>query len=152
MTRDEAWKLGHNHWVGAWNAQDLDLIMTRYEDAIELTSPVAARLLGTPDGKVGWQGELEELTFQRGLTAFPELHFRLEDVLWGMNSMVLYYTNPGRRARRNSWSCQRMEKWRELWRTIAPNEEENTWARADFFSCWTPFMEAILRRRFICDE
>ena len=51
MTRDEAWKLA-SHWVAACNAHDLDLIMTHYEDAIELTSPVAAQLLGTPDGKV----------------------------------------------------------------------------------------------------
>jgi predicted ester cyclase len=31
--------------------------------------------------------------FERGLQAFPELQFRLEDVLWGVNSVVLYYTN-----------------------------------------------------------
>jgi len=31
--------------------------------------------------------------FQRGLKAYPELCFRLEDVLWGINSIVLYYTN-----------------------------------------------------------
>lgn len=31
--------------------------------------------------------------FQRGLEAFPELHFHLEDVLWGLNSVVFYYTN-----------------------------------------------------------
>jgi predicted ester cyclase len=31
--------------------------------------------------------------FQRGLEAYPELHFRIEDVLWGINSIVLYYTN-----------------------------------------------------------
>ena len=49
MTRDEAWSLA-DHWVAAWNAHDLDLIMTHYDDAIELISPVAARLLGTPDG------------------------------------------------------------------------------------------------------
>jgi len=35
VTRDEAWSLA-NHWVAAWNAHDLDLIMTHYEDAIEL--------------------------------------------------------------------------------------------------------------------
>ena len=29
MTRDEAWSLA-NHWVAAWNARDLDLIMTHY--------------------------------------------------------------------------------------------------------------------------
>jgi hypothetical protein len=91
VTRDEAWKLA-NHWVGAWNAHDLDLIMTHYEDAIELTSPVAAQLLGTPDGKVAGKANLRAY-FQRGLTAYPELQFRLEDVLWGVNSVVLCYTN-----------------------------------------------------------
>src|SRR5712692_8193340 len=83
VTRDEAWTLA-NHWVAAWNAHDLDLIMTHYDDAIELISPVAARLLGTPNLRA---------YFQRGLEAYPELHFRLEDVLWGINSVVLYYTN-----------------------------------------------------------
>jgi len=31
MTRDEAWKLAE-HWIAAWNAHDLDLIMTHYEE------------------------------------------------------------------------------------------------------------------------
>jgi predicted ester cyclase len=91
VTRDEAWTLA-NHWVAAWNAHNLDLIMTHYEDAIELTSPVAAQLLGTSDGKVTGKASLKAY-FQRGLEAYPELHFRIEDVLWGVNSVVLYYTN-----------------------------------------------------------
>jgi predicted ester cyclase len=91
VTRDEAWNLA-NHWIGAWNAHDLDLIMTHYEDGIELTSPVAAKLLGTSDGKVAGKANVKAY-FQRGLEAYPELHFRLEDVLWGVNSVVLYYTN-----------------------------------------------------------
>jgi predicted ester cyclase len=91
VTKDDAWSLA-NHWVAAWNAHDLDLIMTHYEDAVELTSPVAARLLGTSDGKVVGKANLRAY-FQRGLEAYPELRFRLEDVLWGLNSVVLYYTN-----------------------------------------------------------
>ena len=91
MTRDEAWDLA-NHWVAAWNAHNLDLIMSHYEDVIELTSPVAARLLGMPDGKVVGKANLRAY-FQRGLETYPELHFHLEDVLWGLNSVVLYYTN-----------------------------------------------------------
>ena len=91
MTRDEAWRLA-NHWVAAWNAHDLDSIMEHYEDAIELTSPVAARLLGSSDGKVIGKANLRAY-FQRGLEAYPELDFRLEDVLWGVTSVVLYYTN-----------------------------------------------------------
>ncbi|MBZ5594789.1 MAG: nuclear transport factor 2 family protein [Acidobacteriia bacterium] len=91
MTRDEAWNLA-NHWVAAWNAHDLNLIMTHYEDAIELTSPVAAQLLGASGGKVVGKANLRAY-FQRGLEVYTELRFHLEDVLWGMNSVVLYYTN-----------------------------------------------------------
>jgi hypothetical protein len=91
VTKDEAWRLA-NHWVAAWNAHDLDLVMTHYEDAMELTSPAAAQLLGKPDGKVVGKANLRAY-FQRGLTAYPELQFRLEDVLWGVNSVVLYYAN-----------------------------------------------------------
>jgi hypothetical protein len=108
VTRDEAWKMA-NHWVAAWNAHDLDLIMTHYDDVIELTSPVAAKLLGTPDGKVVGKANLKAY-FQRGLEAYPELRFRLEDVLWGMNSVVLLYTNQRGHAQQSSWSYRRLEK------------------------------------------
>jgi ketosteroid isomerase-like protein len=91
MTTDQAWKLAE-HWIAAWNAHDLDLIMTHYEDAIELTSPVAAQLLGTPDGRVVGKANLRAY-FRRGLDAYPELHFRLEDVFLGMGSVVLLYAN-----------------------------------------------------------
>ena len=91
VTRDEAWSLA-NQWVAAWNAHDLDLIMTHYDDAIELISPVAAGLLGMAEGKVAGRANLRAY-FQRGLEAYPELHFHLEDVLWGIHSVVLYYTN-----------------------------------------------------------
>jgi hypothetical protein len=82
MTKDEAWKLAE-HWIAAWNAHDLDLILTHYEDAIELTSPVAAQLLGIPTGKVLGKTNLKAY-FQRGLDADPELHFHLKDVFVGV--------------------------------------------------------------------
>jgi len=94
MTKDEVLKLA-NDWLAAWNAHDLDEIMTHYEESIELTSPVAAQLLGTADGKVVGKANLRAY-FQRGLEAYPELRFQLEDVLWGINSVVLYYTNQKR--------------------------------------------------------
>ena len=91
MTKDDASNFA-NHWVAAWNAQDLDSIMSHYEDAVELTSPVAAQLLGMPGGKVVGKANLRAY-FQRGLEAYPQLHFHLEDALWAINSVVLYYTN-----------------------------------------------------------
>ncbi|WP_158751268.1 nuclear transport factor 2 family protein [Acidobacterium sp. S8] len=91
MTRGAAMNLA-NDWVAAWNGHDLDAIMMHYEDAVELTSPTAAQLLGTSDGKVVGKENVKAY-FQRGLEAYPELSFHLEDVLWGVNSVVLYYTN-----------------------------------------------------------
>jgi predicted ester cyclase len=91
VTKDEAWTLA-NDWVAAWNAHDLERIMAHYEDEIELTSPVAAQLLGTPDGKVIGKANLRAY-FQRGLQAYPELSFHLDDVLCGVRSVVLYYRN-----------------------------------------------------------
>jgi predicted ester cyclase len=91
VNKEQAWELAR-HWVAAWNAHDLELIMTHYDEAIELTSPVAARLLEKADGNVVGKTDLRAY-FQRGLEAYPHLRFQLEDVLWGLNSVVLYYTN-----------------------------------------------------------
>ena len=91
MTKEEAWKLAGD-WVAAWNAHDLELILAHYEDGVELTSPVAAQLLGTVDGKVVGKANLRAY-FQRGLAAYPELQFRLEDVFWGVSSVVPCYKN-----------------------------------------------------------
>jgi len=91
MNRDTAWNLA-NHWVAAWNAHDLDAIIAHYEDEIELTSPAAAQLLGTADGKVAGKANVRAY-FQLGLEAYPDLYFHLEDVLWGVSSAVLYYKN-----------------------------------------------------------
>ncbi len=63
MTKDEASELA-NHWVKAWNAHDLDMIMIHYDEAVELTSPVAAQLLGAPGGKIAGKQNLRAY-FQR---------------------------------------------------------------------------------------
>jgi predicted ester cyclase len=91
VTKEEASKFA-KHWIAAWNAHGLDLIMSHYDDAIDLTSPVAAQLLGRADGKVVGKKNLRAY-FQRGLEAYPDLHFELKDVLTGLGSLILYYTN-----------------------------------------------------------
>src|SRR4029079_10145569 len=91
MTREQAATLA-NDWVAAWNAHDLDRIMSHYDDAVELTSPIAAELLGSSDGKVTGKANLRAY-FQRALEVYPDLQFNLEDVLCGVKSVVLYYRN-----------------------------------------------------------
>jgi hypothetical protein len=79
-------------WIRAWNSRDVDAIMSHYATEVELTSPAAAQLLGDPSGTVRGQEALRNY-FQRGLQAYPNLTFRLLDVMRGLNSVVLYYVN-----------------------------------------------------------
>jgi len=91
LTKDEVYAFAAE-WAAAWNAHDLDQIMAHYEDDVVLISPVAAQLLGASDGKVSGKSNVRAY-FQKGLEAYPDLCFRLNDILWGFGSVVLYYEN-----------------------------------------------------------
>lgn len=78
-------------WVDAWNSHDLERIVAHYEDEVLLTSPVALKLLNS-DGTVRGKAALRQY-FERGLSAFSDLRFDLLDVLWGTETIVIYYVN-----------------------------------------------------------
>src|SRR5262245_23789958 len=78
--------------IDAWNSHDLERILEHYSDEIELVSPVAAERLGDPSGTVRGKAALRDY-FKRALDAYPNLRFDLEDVMWGLKSVVLYYAN-----------------------------------------------------------
>lgn len=79
-------------WIEAWNSHDLERILTHYADDIVLVSPVAAKLLNDPSGTVRGKEALRAY-FKKGLDAFPQLHFELIEVMWGLASVVLHYKN-----------------------------------------------------------
>ena len=79
-------------WVNAWNVHDLDAIMAHYDADVILISPVAGRILDNPSGTVVGSAALRNY-FKRGLELFPDLHFELLDVLWGISSIVVCYKN-----------------------------------------------------------
>lgn len=80
------------HWIRAWNAHDLAEILSHYRDDVVLVSPIAAAILNDPSGTVKGKEALRAY-FKRGLDAYPNLKFDLVDVLWGISSVILYYTN-----------------------------------------------------------
>ena len=79
-------------WAAAWNAHDLDAIVSHYAADVVLTSPVAAKILDDPSGTVKGETALRDY-FRRGLEMYPELHFELLDVMAGLSSVVVCYTN-----------------------------------------------------------
>ena len=77
-------------WIDSWNTHDLDRILTHYEEDVTLTSPVALKLQGT--ATINGKAALRDY-FSRGLQAFPNLRFDLIDILWGTETIVIYYLN-----------------------------------------------------------
>ena len=53
VTRDEVRQLAED-WIAAWNAHDLEAIISHYDERVELISPVAEQLLGIPKWKGKW--------------------------------------------------------------------------------------------------
>jgi hypothetical protein len=83
-------------WIGAWNAHDLDRILSHYRDDVRFVSPFAA-IFGAPQGELRGRRALREY-FARGLATYPALRFEPIAALGGIDSIALYYRSVEDRA------------------------------------------------------
>lgn len=79
-------------WIAAWNAHDLERILSHYADRLEFTSPLVVERLGRADGTIRTKDELRGY-FAAGIGPGSALRFELIDVLPGVGSVTLYYRN-----------------------------------------------------------
>lgn len=79
-------------WVTAWNAHDLDAVLSHFADDAVFTSPVAAQLLPETDGVLEGKAAIRAY-WQVGLERIPDLHFTLEHVYVGLDVLVINYRN-----------------------------------------------------------
>jgi ketosteroid isomerase-like protein len=79
-------------WYAAWNAHDLDAILSHYADDVEMTSPLVSALAGAADGRLVGKEALRAY-FAAGLEKYPELHFEPLELFVGVNSLVLRYVS-----------------------------------------------------------
>ena len=91
MTSEDAEHFAHE-WLAAWNAHDLERILSHWADDCVFTSPLVARLMDEPSGSVHGKAALRAY-WSRGLAASPGLRFELDQVLVGHDSLVLAYRN-----------------------------------------------------------
>lgn len=80
-------------WIDAWNAHDLDRILSHYEDDFELSSPVVIQVAGEPSGTLRGKPAVAAY-WRKALTLFPDLKFELLSVLAGVRSITIYYRGP----------------------------------------------------------
>lgn len=82
-------------WVEAWNAQDLNRILSHYTNDITVHSPLAAKRF--PDSNGVLHGKEAIRSYWRiGLTSQPNLKFTLVDIFIGVDSISILYTSSAR--------------------------------------------------------
>ena len=72
----EAARAAAQEWIEAWNAHDLERILSHYADPLEFTSPLVVQRLGRADGTIRSREELRDY-FAVGVGAGSPLHFDL---------------------------------------------------------------------------
>ena len=83
-------------WIKSWNAHDLDAILSHYTDELEFHSPFIQLLNFNNSGIITSKQELEKY-FKIGLSAYPDLHFKLHHYFVGLHTIVIYYTSVNER-------------------------------------------------------
>ncbi len=85
-------------WIEAWNAHDIDRVLSHYAEDFQMSSPFIAVVTGEASGTLTGK-ELIAAYWRAALESMPDLRFDLESVLTGADSLViLYRTNHGRQA------------------------------------------------------
>jgi len=79
-----------NQWVEAWNAHDLPRVLEHYTDDFEMTSPVMKQMGLSETGTLKGKQNVADY-WQKALVKYPDLHFKIIDVLTSVNSIVIYY-------------------------------------------------------------
>ena len=79
-------------WIDAWNAHDLEKILSHYSEDFTIETPMAVILYPQSDGIVVGKDEVRKY-WTIGLEKNPQLRFEILDVLVGVNSLGLYLFN-----------------------------------------------------------
>jgi hypothetical protein len=83
-------------WIEAWNSHDLDRIFSHYADDFGMNSPLIVERMGIASGSL--EGKLAIRPYwTAGLAAQPPLHFVLENVFIGVDSITIEYHRVGGR-------------------------------------------------------
>ena len=90
LTRAEAEAFA-TEWIAAWNSRDLTRVLSHYDDDFEFSSPVIIDVVGEPSGKLRGK-EAVGAYWAKALARISQLHFQLETLFIGVDSIVIHYS------------------------------------------------------------
>ena len=77
-------------WVAAWNAHDLERILSHYAEDFEMASPYIVQIVSEPSGVLRGKAQVGAY-WAAALARMPDLRFELHATLLGAQSLTLYY-------------------------------------------------------------
>ena len=89
ITKESARRFA-DEWISAWNAHDLDRILSHYTDDFEMSSPFIAKIANEPSGILRGKTAVGDY-WRRSLERVPDLRFELIEVLAGVDTICVYY-------------------------------------------------------------
>jgi len=84
-------------WIDAWNSHDMDRILAHYRDDFEMASPLIIERGLAPGGVLKGKPAVAAYWRQALADAQPPIRFELVDVYAGVDTIVVYASNVGRR-------------------------------------------------------
>jgi hypothetical protein len=79
-------------WLRAWNAHDLEAVLSHFADEVTFSSPVAARIVEGSGGVITGKAAPREY-WREGLRRIPDLRFELVGTYVGVDTIVINYRN-----------------------------------------------------------
>jgi len=79
-----------DEWMEAWNSHDLTKILSHYSEDFEMASPLIVKVTGVQSSTLKGKKAVGAY-WEKGLALMPTLHFELDTILVGVDSITLYY-------------------------------------------------------------
>jgi hypothetical protein len=89
ITKEVAYAFAQ-HWVESWNSHNLDSILSHYTDDFDMTTPFIVSMMNEPSGTLRGKDKVGAY-WSVALQKYPDLEFKLIDILYGVNSVSIYY-------------------------------------------------------------
>jgi ketosteroid isomerase-like protein len=83
-------------WIDAWNAHDLERVLSNYSEAFEMSSPLIVERGLDPSGTLRGKPAIRAY-WAAGLAMTPPIRFELIDVYAGAHALTLHYKRLGQR-------------------------------------------------------
>lgn len=86
-----------DEWVAAWNAHDMERILSHYADDFAMASPLIPGIAGEPSGRLRGKPAVG-VYWKAALARYPDLRFVLHTVFCGADTIAVLYESVGGRT------------------------------------------------------